>query len=171
MFLLLGAVFLHRLPELQAWSGWNLHLEQFGIHAGVSALALGIPGLVALLAQQLLRLLNHPLKPRPFLELAYGYLPLVLGVNLAHYLRLGLMEAGQVIPVSFATFGFGTANLPVAIAHPAVTAFLQAVTIIVSFWLSVVLTQKIARQPFWSLVPHYLAMVAIGSAMWQVIVG
>jgi transcriptional regulator with AAA-type ATPase domain/NAD-dependent dihydropyrimidine dehydrogenase PreA subunit len=172
LFLLFGAAFLHRLPEMEQQFGWNLHLEQFGIHAGVSLLALLIPAAIALPAHGLMRLLNRNLKPRPFIELAYGYLPLVLGANLAHYLKLGLTEAGRVIPVTFATFGLQTqASLPVAVAHPAVVAFLQSVTLIFSVWLSVFLTQKIARQPLLSLVPQHLASFAIGSLLWQVIVG
>jgi hypothetical protein len=39
------------------------------------------------------------------------------------------------------------------------------------YWLSIVLTQKIARQPFLSLLPQHLATVAIASLMWKVIVG
>jgi hypothetical protein len=171
MFLLFGGVLLHRLPELEAEFGWNLHLENFGLHTSASLMALLLPGLTILLAQQLTKGLNPAIKSRRLLDLAYGYLPLVLGGNLAHYLRLGLTEAGQVLPVTFATIGFGTSNLPVAIAHPAVIAFLQATTLIISFWLSVILTQKIARQAFWNLMPHYFAMVGLGSLMWKVIVG
>ncbi|KAM3105574.1 sigma 54-interacting transcriptional regulator [Phormidesmis sp. 146-33] len=171
LFLLFGAVFLHRLPEIEQQFGWNLHLSDFGIHAGVSTLALLIPGVIALSAHSLTRLLST--KSRPFLELAYGYLPLVLGSSLAHYLRLGLTEAGQIIPVTIATFGLKTQGmtLPIAVADPAVISFLQGVTLIFSFWLSVFLTQKIARQPFKNLLPQHLAMVAIGSLLWKVIVG
>ncbi|WP_421658481.1 sigma 54-interacting transcriptional regulator [Leptothermofonsia sp. ETS-13] len=171
MFLLFGAVFLHRLPEIEGQFGWDLDLDHFGIHTGVSVLALMVPAAIALLAHTFTRLTQQSSKPQPFVELAYGYLPLVLGANLAHYLRLGLTEMGRIIPVTFATFGFGRANLPVAVAHPAVVAFLQAVTLIFAFWFSVFLTQKIARQPFWRLLPQYLAMVAIGSLIWKVVVG
>ncbi len=171
LFLLFGAVFLHRLPEIEAQFGWNLHLNHFGIHAGVSLLALLVPSAIALLAYAIIRLLQRNRKPRPFLELAYGYLPLVLGASVAHYLRLGLTEAGQIVPVTFATFGLGTANLPIAITDPAVIAFLQSVVLIFAFWLSVILTQKIARQSWLNLLPQHLAMVAIGSLMWKVIVG
>lgn len=171
LFLLLGAGFLHRLPEIEAELQTSLHLENFGWHTGVSVLALLMPGAIALLAHQFIRLLNRTIKPRPFLELAYGYLPLVLGANLAHYLRLGLTEAGRIIPVTFATFGFGAVNLPVAVAHPAVISFLQAVCLIAAFWLSAILTQKIARQPILNLLPQHLAMAGIGSLIWKVVVG
>lgn len=173
LFLLFGAVFLHRLPEIQDQFGWNLHLDNFGWHAGVSVLVLLVPVAIALLAHGLIRLLNQKTRPRRFLELAYGYLPLVLGATLAHYLKLGLTEAGQVLPVTLATLGIesGTLTLPVAVAHPAVLAFLQGVTLIGSFWLSVFLTQKIARQPLLNLLPQHLATLTIGSLMWKVIVG
>jgi transcriptional regulator with AAA-type ATPase domain len=171
LFLLFGAVFLHRLPEIEQQFGWNLQLDQFGTHAIVSMLALITPGAIALLFDQLLRLLNS--RSRPFLELAYGYLPFVLGASLAHYLRLGLTEAGRILPVTAATFG-GSAELigtlPIAVAHPAVIVFLQAVTLISTFWLSVFLTQKIARQPIRNLLPQHLAMVILGSLLWKIIV-
>ena len=170
LFLLFGAVFLHRLPEIEQQFGLNLQLDHFGIHAGVSVLALLAPAAIALVAHASIRLFNA--KPRPFLELAYGYLPLVLGSSLAHYLRLGLTEAGRVIPVTIATFGADTQmSLPIAVADSAVIAFLQGVAFIFSFWLSVFLTQKIARQPIWNLLPQHVAMVAIGSMLWVITVG
>lgn len=173
LFLLFGAVFLHRLPEIGTEIGWNLPLEHFGIHAGLAVIVMLIPAAIALLAHGVIRLLNRSCKPRSFIELAYGYLPLVLGGNLAHYLRLGLTEAGRVVPVTFATFGLstGTVDSLVAVAHPAVIAFLQAVTLIGTVWLSVFLTQRIARQPFLKLLPQHFAIFAIGSLMWKVIIG
>lgn len=170
LFLLFGAIALHRLPEIQAQFGWSLHLENFGAHAGVSVLALLGPVAIALLAHGLIRLFNRN-KPRRFVELAYGYLPLVLGGSLAHYLRLGLTEAGQVIPVTLATFGYSRVGMPIAIVDPAVIAFLQGVALIASTWLSIILTQKIARQPLVNLLPQHVATVAIGSLFWKIIVG
>jgi len=164
-------VLLHRLPEIEQQFGWHLHLEPFGVHAGVSVVALLVPGAIALIAHTIMRWFNRSCKPRPFVELAYGYLPFVLGANLAHYLRLGLTEAGRVLPVTFATFGLGTANLPIAVAHPAVIAFLQATTLIAAFWLSVVLTQKIARQPILKLLPQHLALAAIATFTWKIMIG
>jgi transcriptional regulator with AAA-type ATPase domain/NAD-dependent dihydropyrimidine dehydrogenase PreA subunit len=171
LFLLLGAVLLHRLPEIEQQFGWNLALDFFGAHLGMSILALLAPAAIACLAHLGVRFSNRTCKPRSFVELAYGYLPFVLSANLAHYLRLGLTEAGRVIPVTFAMFGLGTANLPVAVADPDVIAFLQAVSLIAGFWLSVVLTQKIARLPLRKMLPQHLALATIGGVMWKVIVG
>lgn len=176
LFLLFGAVFLHRLPEISAVLGMPSRLQPAGLqnvwnHSAVSVLVLLVPAAIALLAHRLVKLQSRSTKPKPFVELAYGYLPLVLGGNLAHFLRMGLTEAGRVVPVSLATFGYSGVGMPVAIAHPAVVAFLQAVTLIATAALSIFLTQKIARQPFGKLLPQHLATVAIASLMWQVIVG
>ena len=40
----------------------------------------------------------------PFLGLAYGYMPLVWGATLAHYLPLLLTEVGRVLPVRVTLF-------------------------------------------------------------------
>jgi hypothetical protein len=111
------------------------------------------------------------MKPKKFVELAYGYLPLVLGGNLAHYLRLGLSEGGRILPVAFATFGLNGTSLPVIIAHPAVIAFLQGVSLILGVLCSILLTQKIARQPLKLLLPQHLVTITLAIAMWQIIVG
>ncbi|MBW4517674.1 MAG: sigma 54-interacting transcriptional regulator [Timaviella obliquedivisa GSE-PSE-MK23-08B] len=169
LFLLFGATFLHRLPEIEQQLGLNLHLENFGSHTLVSIAALLVPIAIALPTHFLIRLLSS--KHRPFVELAYGYLPLAMGGLLAHFLRLGLSEGGQIIPVTFATFGLATANLPLWIAHPAVVAFLQTVALFSSVLASVVLTQKIARQPFLKLLPQHFAGVAIALLMGSIIVG
>ena len=36
---------------------------------------------------------------KPFIEVAYGYLPLVWGITLAHYLLPLFDEAGRILPV------------------------------------------------------------------------
>ncbi len=169
LLLLLGGIFLHRLPEIEAWLGLNFRMEQFLPHAVVSVVVLAIASIIPLLGQGLLTLLS-PGKHRPFVELAYGYLPLVLGGTLAHYLRLGLNEAGQVLPVTLATFGYSGANLPAVIAHPAVTAFLQGSVLVMGVLLTGLLIQKIGRQPITSLWPHHLTALGITILLWQVIV-
>lgn len=176
LFLLFGAVFLHRLPQLQrylqAWLGLDLHLDRFGWHGLASVGALLMPLAIALPFYGLIRSLMPSCKARSFVELAYGYLPLVLGGTMAHYFALGLSEAGRVLPVTLATFGLaGGANLPVWVAHPAVITFLQGVALIVSALLSLVLTQKIAKQPWRKLLPQHAAIGLIAGLMWLVMVG
>ena len=171
LFLLLGAVPLHRLPEIQMYlARWGvfLDLDNFLTHALAATLALLLPGAIALLAHQIIRW-RSSLRPRPFVELAYGYLPLVLGGSLAHYLYLGLNESGLLLPITAATFGFAGVGLPVAIAPPAVVGFLQGVALIVAVWLSVFLTQRIARRPLTSLWPQHLVIFGLGTAFWRLI--
>ncbi|MBW4646131.1 MAG: cyclic nucleotide-binding domain-containing protein [Goleter apudmare HA4340-LM2] len=170
LFLMLGGVYLHRLPELQTLLGVKLDLTHFWQHTGLSLLALIIPVVIPFAAYKLMQLFNFRRKPKPFVELAYGYLPLVLGGNLAHYLRLGLGEGGKILPVTFATFGLQNDQLPILVAHPAVIAFLQGFTLIVSLLLTIVLTQKIARQPLRTMLWQHLGAVALCVSMWAIIV-
>ncbi|MBD2257457.1 sigma 54-interacting transcriptional regulator [Pseudanabaena sp. FACHB-2040] len=173
MFLLLGAVYLHRLPELQARLGYTWDLSAQGGHALLSVGLLGVGAIAPLLAQLMLKLqhrLRPACKPRPFLTLAYGYLPLVWAANLAHYLRLGLDEGGRVLPVSLATVGL-SGNLPVWVAHPAVIAFLQGATLLLGLLLAVWFTQKIARQPLRQLWPQHVSIFALGVSLWWLILG
>ncbi|MEQ9233798.1 sigma 54-interacting transcriptional regulator [Coleofasciculus sp. E2-BRE-01] len=180
LLLLLGGVFLHHLPELNQQLNLHLDLSQFGTHAWFSLAVLSLPALIPLIAYggiqltyRLIQTLNLTIpnpKPRSLIELAYGYLPLVLAGNLAHHLRLGLTEAGRILPVTFATFGLSGEGLPVFVAHPAVIAFLQGVTLIAGVLLSMVLTQKIASQPVRSLLMQHLGIVALGISLWAIIV-
>jgi transcriptional regulator with AAA-type ATPase domain/NAD-dependent dihydropyrimidine dehydrogenase PreA subunit len=173
LLLLLGGVFLHRLPELQIWLDMDWNLDRFLPHLGLSLITLTLPAIVPAIAYGCMWLNHLTLnfcKPRSFVELAYGYLPLVLGGTLAHYLRLFLQEAGRILPVTWATFGFSGAGLPVAIAHPAVIAFLQGTVLVFAILLSWVLTHKIARHPFKVLLPQHLSVIVLGAGLWQLIV-
>ena len=174
LFLLLNVVFLHRLPEISTRLDLNLHLDRFGNHALASIIVLSIPILIPLSAQavnNLIGKLNRKYTSRRFTELAYGYLPLVLAGNLAHYLRLGLNEGGRILPVTMATFGLNGSSLPILVAHPAVIAFLQGTSLIAGVLLSILLTQKIARQQFKYLISQHIAIAFLAFGMWQVIVG
>lgn len=171
LLLLLGGVFLHRLPEIQSLFGLSLNLQLFLPHLGFSVLVLGLPSLLIFLAYGIMKLIKIPVKKHSFVELAYGYLPLVLAGNLAHFLRLGLSEGGRLLPLTFATFGFRGEGLPVFVAHPAVIAFLQGTVLILGVISAMILTQKIARQAFRLLSPQHLAILGIGLGMWRLIVG
>lgn len=174
MFLLLGAVYLHRLPELQTRLGLTLPLESHWSHSLVAVLVLGLPAVLPLAVAVVNLGWQQGLqgnKSGLFVKLAYGYLPLVWAANLAHYLRLGLLEGGRILPVSLATFGGSGANLPVWVAHPAVVAFLQGVTLLGGVGMSIGLTQKIARQSVRQTVLQHGCTVFYGATLWQLIVG
>jgi hypothetical protein len=159
--------------------GDTLLLESFGGHAVASAIALFLPGAIALLVDLLrTQLLGFPGSGprRTFVELAYGFLPLVLFASLAHYLLLGLGEAGQILPVFWATWGLpiGESSAAwqvsaVAIAHPAVIAFLQGTSLIAGALLSIVLTQKIGRQSWRHLIPQHATTLGLTFCLWQLI--
>jgi transcriptional regulator with AAA-type ATPase domain/NAD-dependent dihydropyrimidine dehydrogenase PreA subunit len=170
LLLLLGGVFLHRLPEIESILHLNFHLAEFWPHAGVAVGVGAIAALVPLGGHGLLRLLS-PRKHRPFLELAYGYLPLVLGASLSHYLRLGLTEAGQILPITLATLGYKGLWMPGYSSHPAVIAFLQTSILVLCVFLTWGMTQKIGRQSFASLWPQHLTALSLGVCLWKTIVG
>lgn len=170
LFLLFGAVFLHTLPTIALYLGHPAWLSHFGRHAIAAGAALALPGSVIAIAHQAMHLTHRTVKPRPLVEIAYGYLPLVLGANLAYYLQLWLTEAGRILPVALATFGGGTLDLPIAVAHPAVVEFLQATTLIVACWLSLFLLLKISRQSFWKNVPHAIALFGLSSLLWRLVI-
>ena len=181
LFLLLGGVYLHRLPELNSLLDLQIDLNQFLPHLGLSIAAIAIPSIIPIAAYGIMQGLYRlgklafiPFqisKPLPFITLAYGYLPLVLGGNLAHYFKLGLLEGGQIIPITFATFGQMTDNLPSFIAHPAVIEFLQGITLILALLVTIFLTQKIAKRSIRSLIPQHLASICLLITLWISIVG
>lgn len=170
LFLLLGAVFLHHLPQLQKYFNFTINLDNFWIHLGVATVVLALPAIIPGFAHLIYRLIS-PRKPRKFIELAYGLLPFVLAINLAHYLRLGLAEGGRILPVTLATFGLDGSSLPVWVAHPAVIEFLQGTTLLSGILIAILLTQKIARQSIKTLLLQHLATIVLGFISWQIVVG
>ena len=173
MFLLLGAVYLHRLPALQSQLGLSLPMQSAWLHSAIAAIVLGLPLAFILMVDRLNRRLRQvwrgPKLPE-FVKLAYGFLPLVWSANLAHYLKLGLAEGGRIIPVALATFGSSGANLPVWVAHPAVIAFLQGTTLLTGIGLSIWLTQKIVRQPPSSMLFYHGCTLLFGYGLWSLII-
>ncbi|MEO0645834.1 MAG: cyclic nucleotide-binding domain-containing protein [Cyanobacteria bacterium J06650_10] len=175
LLLLLGAVLLHRLPQLTGLVlGESTVLETFGGHAIASIVVLFLPSAIALIADRVRVQFQGTGANRRFLELAYGYLPLLLFASLAHYLLLGLSEAGQLVPVFFQTWQQQATNIispsVSLVAHPAVIAFLQAVSLLLGALLSVVLTQKIGRQSWQKLLPQHGVTVGLTLLFWQLIV-
>ena len=171
LFLLLNLVFLHHLPAIETQLNFNFHLDLFTHHFIAAIAVLFLPILLPLLAYFLINLVCQwqNIKSRKFIELAYGYLPLVLAGNLAHYLDLGLNEAGRILPVTMATFGLAGNNLPILIADPAVITFLQGTSLVFGVLCSVILTQKIARQSLKFLIPQHLVTIMFACFMRAII--
>ncbi|MEB3159948.1 MAG: AAA family ATPase, partial [Synechocystis sp.] len=126
----------------------------------------------------LLPLLAYGLIPSPkvgqkisFINLAYGFLPLTLAANFAHYLRLGLGEAGQVLTLVPKTFNFSVPfALPSLVADPAAIAFLQGMVLLMGVFWTIFLTQQLGKQSFWNLLPNHAATVGLMGLFWGVIV-
>ncbi|MFG6105837.1 sigma 54-interacting transcriptional regulator [Leptothoe sp. EHU-05/26/07-4] len=169
LLLLWGAVFVHRLPAVAELLGVAHRVEGFGGHEIATTLLLFAPWPMAWATHKLTHLIQPRLKARPFIQVAYGWLPIVLLGSLAHYLSLGLTEAGRIIPVSLASFGLASTG-PVVVAHPAVIAFLQGVSLIFGALLSIVLTQRIARQPWLKILPLHGFTIGITAILYKLIV-
>jgi transcriptional regulator with AAA-type ATPase domain/NAD-dependent dihydropyrimidine dehydrogenase PreA subunit len=175
LFLLLGDAFLHRLPEFSQQYHLNLPFQQFGWHSLLAILALLFPGMVIWLADAIARQISVKFSPsyrlKPFRKIAYGFLPLTLGGLMAHYLSLGLGEAGKIIPVTLATFGLAGGESLILVAHPAVIDFLQGTTLLGCLVATIVLLQKITRQSFLKILPFHLAAIGLTALLWSAIVG
>lgn len=101
-------VYLHCLPELCLW----LRVDPVTVtatletHIAVSAAILGAPGLVILASDALLHAMlrlsgRKVLEGQPrWLDVAYGWLPMVWASTLAFYTYDLMSEAGKVLPVS-----------------------------------------------------------------------
>ena len=169
LFLLFGAAFLHRLPEISQRFSITLPIHQFSGHLLVSVAVLLFPVAIALPMDWLMRRISS--LPQSFVKLSYGYLPVVFGITMAHYLRLGLGEGGQILSVAALTFGGVGDGWPVGVAHPAVIAFLQGTVLVFAGLCSIVLTQKIDKQSWLSLLPQHMAAIGLTAAMWSITVG
>jgi transcriptional regulator with AAA-type ATPase domain/NAD-dependent dihydropyrimidine dehydrogenase PreA subunit len=172
LFLLCNTVFLHHLPQINQQLGLNLDLTNFWIHGLFALATLSLPTVFPWVSHKFVVFLHqreNNLKTPKFWEIAYGYLPLVLAGNLAHYWYLFLNEAGRILPVSLATFGLSSLNLPILIVHPAVINFISATTLIIGVILSIVLTQKIARQSFKLFLSQHLVIILSAWAMYCLI--
>lgn len=108
---------------------------------------------------------------KSFLELSYGYLPLVWGGTLAYYLRSLLTEAGRIIPVAAETFGVRGLHLNglTIVAPSDVVLFLQGTTLLGSTVLSLGMLRRIAGQP-WRVVLHHCFLCCVfGAELWHTI--
>ncbi|PNH01184.1 Nif-specific regulatory protein [Tetrabaena socialis] len=105
----------------------------------------------------------------PFLSLSYGYMPLVWAATLGHYLRPLLAEGGRLLPISAAMVGWEDAQLPVAVADPAVITFLQGSLLLFGAGASAVLSRKLAAAPWRTFVPQLATISLLTVELWALI--
>lgn len=191
LFLLLGAVYCHHISGFLKQLGWQevaitSAMADLSTHIFLACLSLALPGLLVWFSDFVVRqaartFAPHEAAPRAFIELAYCYLPLVWLASLAHYLFLGLTEAGRILPVAARTLGCMLPGLPdsslrsiedalpTLTAPPDVVAFLQGVTLLLGAGFSILLLQKLAsRSSIKSL--HQLLICILTLELWQLIV-
>lgn len=216
MFMLLGAVYLHDLPQFLM----DLGIEPATVTTGkiehivVSFVMLAAPGIIAWGADAGWRTLAAATRPaaaltpqlsgvalsssdpaaraisvlqsaagsysaqqagapiqapaKSFVDLAYGYLPLVWAGTLAYYLENGLTESGRILPVAALTFGINPpAWLPVIEAPQDVVSFLQGVCLVAGAALSLGMTRRIAGQPWKVVVPQCAVILGFTAGLWH----
>jgi len=151
ILVLAGGVVLHHWSRLFA----GLPLVPTSLHTGpllprlaIAVLALALPSALFLLAHALVRgLASDRLRSRwpssrQRLGL-YALLPLLWSAMLAHFLVLGMGEAGLLLPVSLAPLGLEPEALPRWSADPHVIAFCQSLAIAVGWVGSVLLLRRL----------------------------
>ena len=155
MLLLFGGVFMHYSAKILSWIGWGdlpIDSEHLLISLPVVTILLSIPFVATYLIHKLTRLFDPQLPD--YLKVIYAYLPMTLGLNLAYYIPAAITEAGKILPTIARSFGFSGAGLPTLTWSSDVAAFLQGVTLLTVFILSLFPLIKITQRPFWSNLPH-----------------
>lgn len=179
LFMLLGAVYLHNLPQICAQFGVDVDtLEPRLPHILASTALLSAPGFLAAILDRAAAFFEPKIDSRtlttrkPFLETGYSYLPLAWGATLSFYLRPFLGEAGTVLKVAGATVGFEdrVGVIPVWVMDGSVIAFLQGATLLVGLGGSLVLLRKLKSRPWTQILPQAAVMLAFTAELWYLIV-
>lgn len=100
---------------------------------------------------------------KPFIDIAYGYLPLAWASSLAYYLDNLLIEGGHILQSAASTFGFDTSAsqlLPYFEAHPAVISAMQGTLLFFGCITSWGMTLRITKQPARVALPQYMTIIA-----------
>ncbi len=195
LFLLLGAVFCHRLPDIAgkfdplaydtiktaiATTGNDeFYSTAFQMHFIAAVGALAYPGLLAVVAYTVAQIIHavagsNNTRVNPFIEESYAYVPLCWLGLLAHFLDLGMAEAGQVLQVASRTFGLSTVvasdALPSLVADSHVISFCQGICILAGTTWSLVLLRYNSSKPWLYVAPQAATIFLLGAQMWDLIV-
>ncbi|KAG2494517.1 hypothetical protein HYH03_007284 [Edaphochlamys debaryana] len=109
--------------------------------------------------------------PPSFVELSYGYLPLVWAATLSYYLQHLLGEAGDILPITAAMIGWddGVTWMPSLICEPHVIKALQGSMLTFGALASVALTRRIANAPWSTFVPQLVCIGLFTAELWYLI--
>ena len=166
ILVLAGGVCLHHWQRLLGW----LPLAPASLQAGpllprlaFAAAALALPAGLFLLLRPLLAGRGR--------RLLYALLPLLWALLLARHLPLGMVEAGQVLPVSLAPLAGGwVARLPRWSADPHVIAFCQSLVLLLGTAGALVLLRRLGpRGQGWWLAGGATLLLAV-AGRWLVAV-
>jgi len=176
LFLLNANVFLHRLPELLTVLSVPAQevLSPFWPHMFATLGMLSLPALYPILthkAMETAHAVAQPKatpRPKPLIDMAYGYLPLTLAGTLAHYLDKFMLEGFNVLQVGAKTFGAPWwQSVPGLTVDNHVVDFCQGAVLLVGVLASLGVTHKIAKQNLnWIIAMQHAAIVGMGASMY-----
>ena len=168
ILVLAGGVLLHHGPKLLDWlpqAPENLHAGPLLPRLAAATLILALPSVAFQLVRWLTAALAPARWPAPRQRLLlYALLPLLWALMLAHFLPLGMGEAGLVLPVSLAPLGVAVEGLPAWSADPHVVAFCQTLALLVGVGGSVVLLRRLLQPARITWVGLSLATLLLGGA-------
>ena len=176
-----ASIFMLGFPGLTAWALDSLW--RYLSNLSTSKMSFAIEGQVSNETEDAMRILTRATQSykqmeqgsilvapaKPFLSLGYGYLPLVWSSILAYYLDLLLLEAGKILLVAGSSVGIPSEYLPTLTADPAVVEFLKGSTMLLGISSSLVLTRKIASQPWRVFIPQCICILGFGAELWHLI--
>ena len=97
-----------------------------------------------------------------------SYLPLCWLASIAHYLDLGMGEAGSILPAAARMVGLVdlAPRLPVLVASPEVIDFSQGLCVVVGCLSSLVLLRVLARRPWLEIGWQCGGMIVLSAQLW-----
>ncbi|KAI7846028.1 hypothetical protein COHA_000565 [Chlorella ohadii] len=194
LFLVMGAVYLHHLPDLLGSSPAALALlDDHWAYCGLAALVLAAPGAALAAAHAAVTALGSggsvlrsllsssdaeagglvgAARRTPLLSMCYSYVPLVWAATLAYWSEGLLTEAGLVLQVTASTAGLPADNLPGLAAHPAVVPFVQGSLLMLGTACSLALLLALGsrnKRTATQLPAHAAVMLAGAISLWTVV--
>ncbi|MEB3349385.1 MAG: 4Fe-4S binding protein [Cyanobacteriota bacterium] len=146
ILVLAGGVCLHSWRKILGW----LPLAPDSLQSGAllarlafAGLALALPAAIWLLARAVASLTTEHRSAQ--WHVLYGLLPLLWALLLARHLPLGLLEAGEILPVSLAPWPELARGLPGWSADPHVLGFCQSVVLIAGGIGSLVILRRLLQ--------------------------
>lgn len=171
LLLLFGGIFIHHSQKVLSLVGLGdlpLDSEHLLVSLPIVIGLLSIPAIVTYGVHKLAQAFDAEMPD--YSTVIYAYLPMVLAVNLVHYIPAAIGEAGQLLPVTARTFGYSGIGLFTLTWSEDVAVFLQGVTLLSILVFSLFPLLKITRRPWLNNLPHIGLMIVLLGVCFQLMV-